>query len=147
MAEIFPNEGLDLLLQSNGFQSGGATTPANTWIALFTTFTASTVGNSASTSASYSEPSGGGYAAQTISSQSWGAIASTTSGRITTSAQISFPQATANYSAAVNGYWLRNQLAAAGSKAYCAANFDDTTAVTINSSDQIKVTPSIIYGG
>jgi hypothetical protein len=147
MAEIFPNEGLDMLLQSNGFQSSGQATFANTFIALFTTFTASTVGTSASTSASYSEPTGGGYASQTISSASWGAIASTTSGRIVTSSQISFPQATANYSAAVNGYWLRNTSAAAGSKCITAANFDDTTAVTINSSDQIKVTPSIIYGG
>ena len=30
-----------------------------------------------------------------------------------------------------------------GDKAYFAANFDDTTAVTINTNDIIKVTPTI----
>lgn len=146
MAEIFPNEGLDILLAQNGFATGG-TAPANVWLCLFTAFTASTVGTSVSVADSYTEPTGGAYARQTVSSASWGAIASTTSGRITTCAQVSFPQATGSYSAAVNGYWLSNILSATGDKCLTAANFDDVTAVTINTNDQIKVTPSIIYGG
>lgn len=145
MAEILPNEGIDLFLANSGFATTGVS-PVNTWLALFTTFTASTVGNSASVAASYGEPTGGGYARQTISSASWGAIGSTTSGRITTCAQVSFPQATAgSYSAAVNGFWLGNSLTVG--KTYFAANFDDTTAVTINTNDQIKVTPSLIMAG
>lgn len=146
MAEIFPNEGLDLIIANAGFNSGGST-PANTFLCLFTTFTASTVGTSASVADSYSEPTGGAYARQTIAAASWGAIASTTSGRISTAAQISFPQATGSYSAAVNGFWLANQVSASGDKTILAANFDDTTAVTINTNDQIKVTPSVIFGG
>ena len=146
MAEIFPNEGLDILLAQNGFATGGAA-PANVWLCLFTTFTASTVGTSVSVADSYSEPTGGAYGRVTVSSGSWGAIGNTTSGRITTCAQVSFIQATGSYSAAVNGYWIANQLSASGDKTITAANFDDTTAVTINTNDQIKVTPSIIYGG
>lgn len=147
MAEIWPNEGLDLVMQNAGFTSGGST-PTNTWLALFTAFTASTVGTSASVADSYSEPTAaGGYARQTIAAASWGAIASTTSGRISTCAQISYLQATGSYSAAVNGFWLANILSNSGDKTYFAANFDDTTAVTINTNDQIKVTPSVIFGG
>ena len=52
MAEIFPNEGLDLIY--GGFPKG-ATGPANTWLGLFTSWTASTVAGSAATAAS---PSG-----------------------------------------------------------------------------------------
>lgn len=148
MAEQFPNEGLDMLLQSNGFQSSGQATFANTFLCLFTSFSTSSVGTSAAIADSYTEPTGGGYTRMTISSASWGAISSTTSGRMVTSSQISFPQATAGqYSAAVNGYWIANQLSSSGDKCVTAANFDDGLAVTIMTNDQIKVTPTIIYGG
>lgn len=146
MAEIFPNEGLDLIIAAAGFQNTGAV-PANMFLCLFTGYTASTVGTSVSVADSYAEPTGGAYARATISSASWGAIGNTTSGRITTASQISFVQATGSYSAAVNGFWVANQLSASGDKAILAANFDDTTAVTINTNDQIKVTPSVIFGG
>jgi hypothetical protein len=145
-AEIWPNEGLDLVMQNAGFTSGGST-PANTFLGLFTGYTASTVGSSASVADSYAEPTGGAYARQTIAAASWGAIASTTSGRISTCAQISYTQATGSYSAAVNGFMLNNILSSTADKTYFAANFDDTTAVTINTNDQIKVTPSVIFGG
>ena len=144
MAEIWPNECLDLVIANAGYATTGVS-PVNQFLALFTTFTASTVGTSASVAASYSDPTGGGYARQTISSASWGAIASTTSGRISTCAQVSFLQATGSYSAAVNGFFVGNSLTVG--KTYFAANFDDTTAVTINTNDQIKVTPSVIFGG
>ena len=145
MAEIFPNEGLNLIMPNAGFTSGG-TTPTNMWLALFTTYTASTVGDSASVRASYGEPTGGAYARQTIAAASWGALANSgTYGRISTCAQISFTQATGSYSAAVNGFFVANSLTVG--TAYFAANFDDTTAVTINTNDQIKVTPSVIFGG
>ena len=146
-AEIWPNEGLDLVMANAGFQTGGST-PANTWLCLFTSFTASTVGTSASVADSYADPTvAGGYARQTIAAASWGAIASTTSGRISTCSQISYLQATGSYSGAINGFWLSNILSASGDKCYFAASFDDTTQVTINTNDQIKVTPSVIFGG
>lgn len=145
MAEIWPNEGIDLVLANAGFATSGVS-PVNTWLALFNTFTASTVGTSASVALSYTEPGAGSYARQTISSASWGAIGSTTSGRTSACAQVSFPVATAAYTGgALNGFWLANSLTVG--KTYFAANFDDTTAVTINSSDQIKVTPTVILGG
>ena len=69
MAEIFPNEGLDLIYA--GYPKG-ATGPANTWLGLFTAFTASTVGTSAAVIASWTEvANAGAYTRQTISSASW----------------------------------------------------------------------------
>ena len=146
MAEIFPNEGLFVIMKNAGFTSGGAT-PANMFLALFTAYTASTVGTSASVADSYSEPTGGAYTRQTIAAASWTTTGTTTSGCFATSAQLSFTQATGSYSAAVNGFWIADILSAAGDKTLLAANFDDVTAVTINTNDQIKVTPTAIFGG
>lgn len=139
MAEIFPDEGLDLILTV--FPKGGAS-PGNTFLALFTTYTASTVGTAASVANSYTQPSGGSYAKQTIVSGSWGAVAAATTGRQTTAAQVTFPTAAAVWGT-VNGFWLADILSDSGDKAYFAANFDDTTAVTLNTNDIIKVTPTI----
>lgn len=144
MAEIFPNEGLFLIMKNAGFTSGGAT-PANTFLALFTAYTASTVGTSASVMASYTEPTGGAYARQTIAAASWSTTGTTTSGCYATSAQLSFTQATGSYSAAVNGFTVASAISTG--TCFLAANFDDTTAVTINTNDQIKVTPTVIFGG
>ena len=52
MAEIFPNEGLDLIYA--GYPKG-ATGPANTWLGLFTSWSASTVAGSAAVIASWAE--------------------------------------------------------------------------------------------
>lgn len=141
MAEIWPDEGLDIVL--NIFPRGG-TNLGNTFLCLFTTFTASTVGTAGNQADSYTEPSGGAYARQTIASNSWGAIAAGTGGRKTTAAQVTFPTATAVWGT-INGFWLANQASASGDAALFAANFDDTTAVTINTNDIIKVTPTIQY--
>ena len=78
VAEIFPNEGLDLIY--GGFCATG---PANTWLGLFTSWTASTVAGSAATAASWAEvSSAGAYLRQTISSASWGTVGTTQSGRV-----------------------------------------------------------------
>jgi hypothetical protein len=135
MAEIFPDEGLDQVL---GFFPKNGTLPANTWIGLFTTFTASTVGTNADTRASYTEPSGGAYARQTISSASWGSQSAETGGRSVTASQVTFPTATAAWGT-VNGFVLANSLSTGS--LYFACNFDDTTAVNIQSNDVIKITP------
>jgi len=139
MAEIWPDEGLDIAL---GYFPKNGTLPANTWIALFTTFTASTVGTNTSTRGDYTEPAGGAYARQTISSASWGAQAAATAGRKTTAGQVTFPTATAAWNT-INGFWIANSITTGS--VYFAANFDDVTAVNIQSNDVIKVTPTIQY--
>lgn len=141
MAEIWPDEGLDIVLEI--FPRGGANL-TNTFLCLFTNFSASTVGTAGQTVDSYSEPSGGSYARQTINSASWGAIAAGSGGRKTTASQVTFPTATAVWGT-VNGFFLANQASTSGDKALFAANFDDTTAVTINTNDIIKVTPTAQY--
>lgn len=140
MAEIYPDEGLDIILEI--FPRGG-TNLTTTYLALFTAFTASTVGTSSQGADSYTEPNFGSYARQSIAAASWGTIAAGTGGRKTTAAQVTFPTATTpNSSAATNGFWLANQLSATGDKCIMAANFDDLTAVQININDIIKVTPT-----
>lgn len=138
MAEIWPDEGLDVLLEI--FPRGG-TNLTTTYLCLFTSFTATTCGSNTSTADSYTEPSGGSYARVSVSSADWGAIAAGTGGRKTTAAQKTFPTATAGWGT-VNGSWLANQLSATGDKCILAANFDDSTAITINSGDVVKVTPT-----
>lgn len=141
MAEIFPDEGLDIILEI--FPRGG-TNLSTTYLSLFTTFTASTVGTSSSVADGYTEPSGNAYARQSIAAASWGAIAAGTGGRKTTAAQVTFPTATGSWGT-VNGFWLANQSSATGDKCIFACNFDDTTAVTIATNDVIRVTPTIQY--
>jgi len=140
MAEIWPDEGLDQVLSY--FPRSGTSLPANTWIGLFTAFTASTVGTNTDTRASYTEPGSGAYARQTISSASWGAQAAATGGRKSTAGQVTFPTATASWGT-INGFFIANSLTVGS--LYFAANFDDTTAVPIQSNDIIKVTPTVQY--
>lgn len=142
MAEIWPNEGLDIVL--NIFPKGGSNL-TSTFLTLFTTFSASTVGAATNPADSYTEPSGGAFGRQTIVAASWGALAGGSGGgRATTASQITFPTATAVWGT-INGFWLANQLSAAGDATLFAANFDDVTAVTINTNDVIKVTPTTQY--
>jgi len=139
MAEIWPDEGLDIVLEI--FPRGG-TNLTTTYLALFTAFTATTVGSNSQAADLYTEPNFGSYARQSIAAASWGAIAAGTGGRKTTAAQVTFPTASSNSASATNGFWLANQLSASGDKCLFAANFDDLTAVTINTNDIIKVTPT-----
>lgn len=142
-AEIWPDEGLDLVLGI--FPRGGAV-PGSTYLGLFTTFTASTVGTSGQTRTAYTEPSAGSYANMPIASTTatWGAIAAGTGGRTTTASQQTFPTATAVWGT-VNGFLLKNSSTINAGVCYMACNFDDTTAVTINTNDVIKVTPTVQY--
>lgn len=140
MAEIWPDEGLDIVL---GYFPRNGTLPANTWLAVFTAFTASTVGTNTDTRASYTEPGAGvNYARQTISSASWGAQAAATGGRKTTASQVTFGTASGSWGT-LNGFTLANSLTVGS--IYFAANFDDTTAVAIQSNDVIKITPTVQY--
>jgi hypothetical protein len=143
MAEIFPNEGLDLVY---GLAPKGGTGPANTWCALFTAYTASTVGSSAAALASWTEATFGAYTRMTISSASWGTAGTTQSGRGSGAAQVTFPTSTGTQNT-INGFFIVNQLATGGGTVWFGANFDDTTAVVINTNDVIKVTPTWVYTG
>jgi len=140
-AEIVPDEGLDLILAV--FPKGG-TTPATTYMGVFTTFTASTVGTAGQTRSAYTEPGAGGYARQSVAAATWGSATAGSGGRYMTATQITFPTATASWGT-INGFFLANTSTAAAGSLYGAANFDDTTAVTVNSSDIIKVTPSFQF--
>ena len=118
MAEIFPNEGLDLIYA--GYPKG-ATGPANTWLGLFTSWSASTVAGSAAVIASWAEVSvAGAYVRQTIASSSWGTV---------------------------NGFIVCSGATGGAGTVWFGANFDDTTAVAVNTNDVIKVTPSWVYTG
>lgn len=143
-AEIFPNEGLDLIF---GAVPKGGTGPTNTWLGLFTAFTGSTVGTSAALIASWSEvPSAGAYVRQTIASASWGTVGTTQSGRGSGAAQVTFATATAPWGT-VNGFIIANSATIAAGNVWFGANFDDVTPVVINTNDVIKVTPTWVYTG
>lgn len=136
MAEIFPDEGLDQVL---AVLPKAAQPPANMFIAVFTSWSASTTGTNTDTRANYPEPGSGAYARQTIASSSWGAQASATGGRKSTAGQVTFPTATASWGT-INGFTICN--AVTTGSLWFAANFDDTTAVAIQSNDIIKITPT-----
>lgn len=144
MAEIFPSEGLDLVI---GIVPKGGATVSTTYIGLWgTSFTASTVGTAANARASYTEPSGGAYARQSIAAASWGANAdggggASEPGRKTTAGQVTFPTATAPWGT-INGFYLVNSSTGGAGSLYYACNFDDTTAITVNTNDIVKVTPT-----
>ncbi len=144
MAEIFPNEGLTLVFAA---APKGGTGPANTWLGLFTSWTASTVAGSASAVASWAEVSNAGaYVRQTISSASWGTAATTQSAWGTGAAQVTFATATAVWGT-VNGFFIANSATNAAGNVWFGASFDDTTAVAVNTNDVIKVTPTWAYSG
>lgn len=142
MAEIWPDAGLDLVL---GIFPKGGTNITTTYLALFTSFTATTVGSAAQGSTTnYTEPDFGAYARQSLAAATWGAQAAGTGGRKTTYSQVTFPTATSNSTAATNGFMVVNGVSGAQT-VFFAANFDDTTAVTVNLNDVIKVTPTAQY--
>ena len=143
MAEIWPDAGLDLVL---GIFPKGGTNITTTHLGLFTGFTASTVGSASQGSTSdYTEvsTSGTAYARQSLAAATWGAIAAGTGGRKTTYSQVTFPTATASFGT-VNGFFVANG-ASGAQTVFFAANFDDTTAVAIQTNDVIKVTPTAQY--
>lgn len=142
MAEIFPDEGLDHIL--NKTPRAIAAIQTTYYLGLFTTQTASTVPARTETlaSAAVGEPSSGAYARQAVANTDWAAIATNGSGRRTTSAQKSFAENTGSWGN-INGFFLANQLAAgAGSVAIFYANFDDNTAVPATVAGYtIRITP------
>lgn len=141
MAEIFPEEGLDIIL---GQFPKNATRLTSTYLCLFTNFTASTVMAAANTMADVIEAAFTNYARQELASATWGAQADeSTTGRSTTYPQVSFPAA--GSSETINGFFISDILSTTGDKVICMANFDDTTAAALTSGDVIKVTPKVQF--
>ena|SRR5215471_11623212 len=139
MAAIFPDEGLDTLL-GQWPRNDARETTAN--LCLFTSQTASTVIAHNQALANITETVYTAYARQSLATATWGALSeySTTLGRQTTYPQVTFPTV-GTTGATINGFHITN---AANTKCVCQANFSDTTAVTLNTNDVLKVTPTVV---
>lgn len=142
MAEIFPDEGLDLVLG----QVPKNTTRITTFsLGLFTSQTASTVITSGQGIANITETTYTSYARQALATATWGAVAAGTGGRKTTYPQVTFPTVGAT-GATINGFFIGWDSGAGGTgtPTVCVgqANFDDLAAVPLNTNDVIKVTPA-----
>lgn len=149
IAELFPNEGLDLLL---GIVPKGGATLATLYLGLWTTGgTNNTVPVATAvlaTQTGVGEAAYPSYARQAIAASSWGAISTQTvwaqaNARACAAAQQTFPAATGAYATAINGFFLSNALS--GGVALFYSNFDDTTAIAAMAlGDIVKVIPT--YG-
>lgn len=144
MAEIFPDEGLDIVI---GQFPKNDTRITTTSLCLFTSQTASTVITSAQTVANITETTYTSYARQALATATWGAQAAGTGGRKTTYSQITFP--TLGSAATINGFFIGWDSGAGGTgtptKAVGQANMDDTTAIAGQVNDIIKVTPTVQF--
>lgn len=139
MAEIFPDEGLDVVL---GQWPKNDTRLSTTYLCLFSSQTASTVITSGQTMANITESAWTNYARQSLAAATWGAQAAGTGGRKSTYSQVTFPTVGAS-GGTVNGF-LINDSSSAG-KCIAQANFDDGAAVPLNTNDIIKVTPTVQF--
>jgi hypothetical protein len=151
MAEIVPNEGLDIVL--NIFPRGG-TNLTTTYLFLGTGLTASTVPAQTAVLSTYGAAAFGeaaftSYARQSLAAATWGAVGAGTGnasgGRQSAYSQVSFPAAGAAYATGITFFGIADLAAHGSEKAVMYANFDDTTAIaSMALGDIIKVTPT--YG-
>lgn len=139
MAEIFPDEGLDIVL---GQWPLAATRLSTTYLCLFSSQTATTVITSGQTFSNITESAWTNYARQSLAAATWGAQAAGTGGRKTTYSQITFPTVGAT-GGTVNGFFIDDSSSAG--KCIGQANFDDGAAVPLNTNDVIKVTPTVQF--
>lgn len=139
MAEIFPDEGLDVVL---GQWPKNDTRLSTTYLCLFTSQTASTVITSGQTFANLTEAAFTNYARQALAAATWGAQAAGTGGRKSTYPQVTFPTVGAS-GATINGFFIDDS--SSSGKVVAAANFDDVTAVPLMTNDVIKVTPVVQF--
>lgn len=139
MAEIFPDEGLDIVL---GQWPKDTVRLSTMYLCLFTSQTASTVITSGQTLANVTETTYTNYARQSLAAATWGAAAAGTGGRKTTYPQITFPTV-GTTGATINGFFIGD--ATPPTKVIAQANFDDVTAVVLATNDIIKVTPTVQF--
>jgi len=138
MAQMVPTAGLDVIL---GQFPKNDTRLTSLFLGLFTSQTASTVITSGQNGTNITEATFTNYAAQTLATATWGAQGAVTNGRGTTYPQVTFP--TAGSSQTINGFFIKTANAALSSTNLVGqANFDDVTAVPLNTNDVIKVTPT-----
>jgi hypothetical protein len=145
MAETWTDEGLDFILGLHILNAKSVIT--TTYLTLFTSQTATTVPARTATGGAspsgWTEATGTAYARKDVLSTDWGAIATDGSGRRSTSSQQTFATVGAGGWGTVNGFGLIELASAqAGDETFWFANFDDTTAVTLNQNDQILITPT-----
>jgi hypothetical protein len=141
MAEIFPDEGLDVVL---GQWPKDTTRLSTMYLFLFSSQTASTVITSGQVMNDITESAWTNYARQSLAAATWGAQAAGTGGRKSTYPQVTYPTVGAS-GGTVNGFGITDISGTSGDKAIAVANFDDTTAVVLATNDVIKVTPTVQF--
>jgi hypothetical protein len=146
MAEILPDEGLDLYLGQFPKADTRITTLS---LCLFKSQSANTVITGGQTVTAITESTYTNYARQALATASWGAQGVTspsTDGRKSTYPQVTFPTVGATGDT-VNGFFIGWDTGAGGvatpTRCVGQANFDDLTAVTLVTNDVLKVTPAI----
>lgn len=149
MAELYPDEGLDHIL--NKVPLAGTAIQTTYFLGLFTSQTATTVPARTVTLSSQSGvtevANSGAYARVAVANSDWGAVATSGSGRRTTAAQKSFAESTGAWGT-VNGFFLATVTTQAAGVAVFYANFDDGQAVNVNSAGYtLRITPYMQYDG
>jgi hypothetical protein len=141
MAQMMPDEGLDLILGQIPFNTAKYTSPLQ--LRLFKSQTASTVITHAQTIANITVTTYTSYADQALAAATWGAAAErpTNVGRQMTYPQVTFPTCGATGDT-INGFYICDN---GNTKVYGQANFDDGLAVVLALNDVIKVTPTWAY--
>lgn len=150
MAELFPNEGLDYLLN---VVPKGALPPTTLYVGLFTGATASTTPGATAvlaTETGVTEADYSGYARQSIGAGEWGAVGAKTiwgqsDARGCDGSQVSFPAATAAYEVQINGFFIASELTAGVALYY--SNFIDGEGlpdpiVSLSIGDIARITPT-----
>lgn len=141
MAQMMPDEGLDIILGQFPLSTAKYTSPLK--CALFTSQTASTVITHAQAFANITESAYTNYVRQDLAAATWGAVAErpTNLGRQSTYPQITYPTVGATGST-VNGFYVTNN---GFTVVIGQANFDDGLAVVLALNDVIKLTPTLAY--
>lgn len=143
MAEIYPNEGSNLML---GQFPKNTTRITALELCLHTSQSASTTITESQGVANITETTYTSYARQALATATWGATAAGTgaTGRKTTYSTVTFPTVGVT-GAVITGFFIGWDTGAGGTAtptvAVMQANFDDTTAATVSTNDVINLTP------
>jgi hypothetical protein len=141
MAQMMPDEGLDIVLGQFPFNTAKYTSPLN--CGLFKSQTNTTVITHAQTLSSITATTYTSYAVQTLAAATWGAAAErpTNLGRQQTYPQLTFPTCGATGDT-INGAYIMDN---ASAKCIGQNNFDDGLAVVLALNDVLKYTPTLAF--
>jgi hypothetical protein len=141
MAQICPDEGLDIVLGQFPFNTAKYTSPLQ--LRLFKSQTATTVITHAQTIANITVTTYTSYADQTLAAATWGAAAErpTNLGRQMTFPQVTFPTCGATGDT-INGFYICDN---GNTKVIGQANHDDLTGTALLLNDVYKLTPTWAY--